>query len=286
MLFSRRPRSSEEKRHWGLHVLACESEECEWSYETDRAAFLGRLRGATDPVAVERGGELGRHVGPVLDPACSLRAGADVGPGESARLVFTTGVADDRDTAVQLVEKYRDARSAQRAIDLAWTATQLELRDLGITPDEAVTLERLASRLLLTDPSSRLKVKTPVENELQMSGLWSIGISGDYPILLVRVEELEHAPLVRQAILAHQYWRHKGLVADLVILNTRPPPTPTSSTTACGCSCGPGTRCSSSTSRAASTCGAPTRCTPTSRTCCSRSRERRSKATAARSSCS
>ncbi len=222
LLFTRRPRSSSEARLWGLHALACENELCEWSFETDRASFLGRLRGVADPLAVSRGGELGRGVGAVLDPSCSLRRTVKVGPGESARLVFTTGAAEDRETATQLVEKYRDARSAQRAIDLAWTATQLELRDLGITPDEAVTLERLASRLLLTDPNSRLKVKTPVENGLQMSGLWSIGISGDNPILLVRVEELEHAPLVRQAILAHQYWRHKGLVSDLVILNTRP----------------------------------------------------------------
>ena len=143
-------------------------------------------------------------------------------PGESVRLVYSTGLASTRETALRLTEKYSDVRSAQRAIDLAWTAAQLELRDLGISPQEAVTLERLASRLVLTDPYSPLKIKTPVENGLQMSGLWSIGISGDLPILLVRVEDLEHAPLVRQALLAHQYWRHKGLVADLVILNTRP----------------------------------------------------------------
>ena len=158
---------------------------------------------------------------------CSIRAARFGAPsyvpaGESVRLVFATGVADSRDAALRLTEKYSDVRSAQRAIDLAWTAAQLELRDLGISPQEAITLERLASRLVLTDPYSPLKVKTPVENGLQMSGLWSIGISGDLPILLVRVEDLEHAPLVRQALLAHQYWRHKGLVADLVILNTRP----------------------------------------------------------------
>ena len=123
---------------------------------------------------------------------------------------------------MRLTEKYFAPASAQRAVDLAWTAAQVELRDLGITPQDALTLERLASRLLLTDPYSPLKLKTPVENELPVSGLWSVGISGDYPILLVRVQELEHTPLVRRALLAHQYWRHKGLVADLVVLNARP----------------------------------------------------------------
>ncbi len=165
---------------------------------------------------------MGGSVGAVLDPCCAVRRSLEVPAGESARLSFATGIADSREQAVRLTEKYHDVRSAQRAIDLAWTGAQLELRDLGISPQEAVTLERLASRLLLTEPHSPLKVKTPIENGLPISGLWSIGISGDLPILLVRVEELEHAPLVRQALLAHQYWRHKGLSADLVILNTRP----------------------------------------------------------------
>jgi cellobiose phosphorylase len=222
VLFSRRPRSAEEPRRHGIHVLACEEPECDWSYETDRAAFLGRLRGVDSPTALEVPGPLGRSHGAVLDPCCAARRTVRVHPGETVRIAFFTGVADSRDGALRLAEKYHDARSAQRVLDLAWTAAQLELRDLGITPAEAVILERLGSRLLLTDPYSPLKVKTPAENGLRLDGLWSLGISGDHPILLVRVEEIEHAPLVRQALLAHQYWRHKGLVADLVVLNTRP----------------------------------------------------------------
>ncbi len=223
ILFSRRPRSSAEERYWGFHVLGGDlAEECDWSFETDRARFLGRLRGVDSPVALDPGAALTGTVGAVLDPACAIRQSVTLEAGESARLVFVTGVASVRDDALELAERYHDVRAAQRAIDLSWTASQIELRDLGIGSGEAVTLQRLASRLLLTDPHSALKVVTPVENGLPISALWSLGISGDMPILLVQVDELEHAPLVRQALLAHQYWRHKGLVADLVILNTRP----------------------------------------------------------------
>ncbi len=222
VLFTRRPRSSEEHPLWGLHLAVCEHDGCPWSFETDRSAFLGRHRGADDPAALDTDGPLGGGSGAVLDPCCAIRRRLTIGPGQTARLVYLTGAASDRETAVRLAEKYQDPQLAQRAIDLAWTAAQLELRDLGIDAEQAVVIDRLASRLLLTNPYSPLKVKTPVENGLPISGLWSLGISGDHPILLVRVEELEHAPLVRQALLAHQYWRHKGLVADLVILNTRP----------------------------------------------------------------
>jgi len=223
LLFTRRPRSAEEVRIWGLHTVACEEGHAgQTSWETDRARFVGRLRRVPDAVAMESAGPLSGTVGPVLDPVCSLRRVVSIGPGETVRVAYTTGVAASRDEALRLAERYADVRAAQRAIDLAWSTSQIELRDLGITPDEAVVFQRLASRLLLTDPYSRLKLKTPRENTLQINGLWGLGISGDHPILLVKIERIEDAQIVRQALLAHQYWRHKGFRCDLVILNTKP----------------------------------------------------------------
>jgi cellobiose phosphorylase len=223
LLFTRRPRAADEPRVWGVHVLSCDApDEGTWTYETDRARFLGRLHTPVDAEAIWGPGTLSKTTGAVLDPICSIRQTVTLGAGQSARLAFSTGATDGRDRAVVLAEKYRDPRGVQRAFDLAWSTSQIELRDLGITPEEAVTFQRLASRLLLTDPRSRLKVLTETETRLQLSGLWSIGISGDNPILLIEIERLEQAPLVRQALLAHQYWRSNGFDVDLVVLNTKP----------------------------------------------------------------
>src|SRR5439155_6064603 len=73
--------------------------------------------------------------------------------------------------------------------------------------------------------ADRSLVATPdvlARNELGQSGLWGHGISGDLPILLVRVLEPDDAPLVRQVLRAQDYWRLKGLSADVVILNEHP----------------------------------------------------------------
>ena len=59
---------------------------------------------------------------PCSIPCCSLRRSVTIPGGESVRLVFSTGIASDRESALRLTEKYPDIRSAQRAIDLAWTA--------------------------------------------------------------------------------------------------------------------------------------------------------------------
>src|SRR6201999_3827094 len=52
--------------------------------------------------------------------------------------------------------------------------------------------------------------------------LWAYGISGDLPIVLVRIADVEHIGLVRQMVTAHAYWRLKGLNADLVVWNEDP----------------------------------------------------------------
>ena len=138
------------------------------------------------------------------------------------RLSFATGIASDRETAEALAQKYRDPSAASRTFALAFTHAQSGLRHLGISNDEALLFERLASRVLFADGSLRASPDTIASNELGQAGLWPHGISGDLPILLVRVVGDDDVALVRQVLQAQEYWRLKGLSADVVILNEDP----------------------------------------------------------------
>ena len=60
------------------------------------------------------------------------------------------------------------------------------------------------------------------QNVLGQEALWAHGISGDLPIVLVRVDNDDAGALIRQVLEAQEYWRLKGLAADLVILNEHP----------------------------------------------------------------
>jgi cyclic beta-1,2-glucan synthetase len=222
LLCSRRPRRPEDGALLAVHVLAIEgrlSGAVEW--ETDRARFLGRGRGLRNPVALE-GRALTGTTGAVLDPVVSLRYRIRLSPGGSARISFSTGVTTSRETALALAQKYHDPGAAARTFALAHTHAQMTLRHLGISSEDAQLFERLASRVLYVDASLRASPGLRARNELGQSSLWAHGISGDLPILLVRVVEEDDLPLVRQTLQAQQYWRLKGLSADVVILNEHP----------------------------------------------------------------
>src|SRR4029078_8712785 len=88
--------------------------------------------------------------------------------------------------------------------------------------DEAVRFGRLASRVFGTDNSLRANAEVIAANELGQAGLWPHGISGDLPIVLVRVAAGDDLALVRQVLQAQEYWRLKGLSADVVVINEHP----------------------------------------------------------------
>ena len=145
-------------------------------------------RGVDRPTALYTTDPLSNTTGPVLDPIVSLRQSVRIPPGGTARIAFTTGFADNEDGARQLIEKYHDRRAVARALALASTHSQIELRHLGLTIEETMRFQRLSGRLMYGDP--RLRAADAVRrNTRGQAELWKYGISGDLPILLVHLED-------------------------------------------------------------------------------------------------
>ena len=223
LLATRRPRSATEAAIWCAHVVACGPEVVgKVTCETDRAKFIGRGRSVRNAEALDEAAELTGTVGAVLDPIFSLRVKVRIPPGGSAHVAFTTFVTDKKERAIELADLYHDPYSARRALDLSWAQAQAELRDLGIAPADAALYQDLAGHLMFPHPGFRPAQSAVEENRLGQQALWSLGISGDWPILLATIDSQVGMPSVRQLLRTHHYWRLKGITCDLVILNTHP----------------------------------------------------------------
>ncbi len=220
VLCTRRARSPEEKPPWLLHLMVGSGgQPGEISCETDRFRFVGRGGTLASPAAMRGVAPLSNTVGSVLDPIVSLRRTVTVPPNETAVIDVVLGVTESRETALAQVEKYQGARMADRAFDLAWTHSQVTLRHLNATEGEAQLYGRLAGALIYADPARRAGPGVLRDNRRGQSGLWSYGISGDAPLVLLRISDPEKIEIVRQLIQAHAYWRMKGLTVELVVLN-------------------------------------------------------------------
>ena len=222
LLATRRRRGPGEPELWAAHLAVVEGVAVGGiEIETDRARFIGRGHEIGDAIAATDGRRLSGTVGSVLDPVFALRRRLQVPAGGRARIAFWTVVASSRESVLDAIDRHLDVNAFTRATTLAWTQAQVQLRHLDIDAAEASDFQRLAGHVLYANPALRSSPDAIRRGLAAPPTLWSQGISGDLPIVLVRVEEIEDTGIVRELLRAREYWQLKGLSVDLVILNER-----------------------------------------------------------------
>ena len=220
ILCTRRPRSAEEHAPWMFHLMKASTADIQQvSYETDRMKFIGRSNTIKNPQALDTHSPLSGTEGPVLDPIVSIQNRITIDPQESVTIDMVYGMGETREACEGLMEKYQDSSFIERAFELAWTHSQMVLRQINASEADAQLYARLAGSVIYVNPSLRAETGILTKNQKGQSGLWSYSISGDLPIVLLQISDMENISLVKQLVQAHAYWRLKGLVVDLVIWN-------------------------------------------------------------------
>ena len=221
IMCTRRPRSAEDHMPWMFHLMTMEGKSPEEiSYETDRMEFIGRGNTLVNPQAMHRAGPLSGNEGSVLDPIVAIRYKIVLDPEETVTIDMVTGISDTREGCQDLINKYQVNKTHKdRVFEMAWTHSQVLLRQINASESDAQLYGRLAGSILFSNSSFRADPSILIRNHRGQSGLWGYSISGDLPIVLLKIEKQDNLSLVRQLIQAHAYWRLKGILVDLVIWN-------------------------------------------------------------------
>ena len=218
ILCTRRPRGAHEVMPWMMHsMMVHDAPIASVSFETDRSRFIGRGNTAAAPSAMLDKGALSGGEGSVLDPVVAIRYTITLKPDQFATVDIVTGMTEQRDTALHLIDKYQDRHMADRVFELAWTHSQVVLRQLNASEADGQLYGRLANSVIYPNAGLRAETATLIKNQRGQSGLWAYAISGDLPIVLLQIKDPANIELARQMVQAHAYWRLKGLTVDLVI---------------------------------------------------------------------
>jgi cellobiose phosphorylase len=208
ILCTRRPRSIGEQSLWMFHLMAVHGAEIRnITYETDRMQFIGRGNTLVSPYAMINSKSLSGSQGSVLDPIVAIQYQLVLEPEGSATIDMVTGIGVSREGVLNLVEKYMDKQFTNRVFELAWTHSQVVLRQINASESDAQLYGRLASSIIFANSSLRAESGILIKNHRGQSGLWGYSISGDLPIVLLQIEDPANINIVRQLVQAHAYWR-------------------------------------------------------------------------------
>ncbi len=221
LLGTRRRRSDKEAVVWAAQALRVQgsSEAHVDAYETDRARFLGRGRTLRHALAMDAGATLSGSTGCVLDPVFAQRQTMTLAAGASVTVLLWTQLADSRDGALALSRRIADPHAAEQLFAAAEKHAVDDRSEQGIDATQYARFSQWLGGLLGSDASLRAPASVLARAAGGAPTLWAKGISGDRPILLLRLTKADDLTMVRDALLAQRWWRGQRLAVDVVLLD-------------------------------------------------------------------
>ena len=218
-IFMRRPRSSQDSTLFMGHMLVSRKNLAAVRHEADRNLFIGRNQTLQSPAALNSAQYLSGTTGATLDPIFALGQNISIEANGSIDLAYLTFVSESREELLALAKRYHNWVMVERSFRQANLAAQTWLAKQEITSQSLRDILQVYSALVYSFKAVRAAPETIAANRLGQPGLWRFGISGDYPILMVEVDNAKQTNLVREALQAHKYLKTRGIKADLVVLN-------------------------------------------------------------------
>ena len=221
VLVSRRTRSPEDPIVIAVQTLVWDDPTVSWvGAEVDRRAFLGRCHDMRAPegfVRADAAPLTGRSA--PLDPVIALAVRVKLAPHAHVTLALVTAVAKTREIALDLTRRFGTLRALKWAVHDARLELARRLDRDGMAPALLPSAMALASRLLLPTAAHRMQRARLEDPYPTQSSLWGHGISGDDPLLVVRVRSRAHDAIISEVLTIYRFLRARGVKTEVVFLD-------------------------------------------------------------------
>ncbi len=193
-------------------------------YEIDKEKLYGRGN-LEIPNMIKYSKPFSRKIDLSLDPIIAMRRTISLKSNESASLSLVIAVSEDREEVINLVGKYCNYENVNKTFELSTARTEAENRYLGLNYKNILDYQKMLGYLLFNNPLKNVNYARGNFSDEQgnisysQSELWKYGISGDLPILFVKISNVNDIYVLEDILKAYEFYRAKNIEIDLVILN-------------------------------------------------------------------
>ena len=220
ILVKRKKRGIDEKDVYLEACLFAEDETIgDLEFEIDKEKFYGKKQNLI-PEMVKESKPFSQNIGLVTDPCLAMKRTIKIEPGEKIILNLLIAIGNNKDVVSSLLQKYKNEKVITKTFELSRAKVEAETIYLGLKGRDIEKYQKLLGYILLNNPLKKLTLNTLPKRIYSQSKLWRYGISGDLPIVLVKVQDLNDMYVVQDMLKAYEFFRSKNIKIDLVIFNS------------------------------------------------------------------
>ena len=215
ILAKRKQRSENQKEMFmAVNLYSEDNAIGDLEYEISMERFNGRNNYGI-PKLVENSRPLSKKIELSTDSVIAMRKTINVKAKECIKLDLIICVSEERNYVLETIKKYLNMESNKRIFELSRGRIEAENRYLELTGKDISLYQRLLTYILGNNTS----FSDYSEKQYPINELWKYGISGDYPIVFVKIKNVNDIDVIKELIKAYEYFKTKNLEIDLVILN-------------------------------------------------------------------
>ena len=219
ILLERKNREKNQTKYYLGVSLSTNSETIgDFEYEIDEEKFIGRGN-LEIPNMIKNSIPFSKKIGLVTEPIIALKRTIKIKPQEEAVIDFILAVNEDKEKIKSDIKKYQSTENVKKEFELSKARVEAESRYLSIKGSDIAIYQKMLSYILFDNPAKSESMKYIKQTNYRQSDLWKYGISGDLPIVLVKVKNVNDSDVIKEVLKAYEFFKMKNIQTEIVIID-------------------------------------------------------------------
>ena len=220
LIFNRKSRTKENTRYYIVNRLFTYNEENEpFEFETSREKFIGRNNTVSNPEVIMSKKKLSNSVGASLSSIMSIRKYITIEAKGKKSVCLLIGFGKSREQVMDIVNLYKDELSINKAFEMTTVLNNISAGYANLKAYQKSLFSSMLKYIYQAIPLNEERKNVISQNKLSINNLWRFNISGDWPIILVEIDNIESVGFIKEVLQAYEFYKNNGLCVDVVILN-------------------------------------------------------------------
>ena len=160
-----------------------------------------------------------KKIGLVTEPIVALKRTIKIKPNQKEKINLIIAVGENKEEIKKEIQKYKIEENIKKAVELSKAKNEAQNRYLRIKGTQIRDYQKMMSYIVFYNPTKKLNLEKLPKDKYKQSELWKYGISGDLPIILVKIKDSNDAHVIKEVLKAYEFFRTKNLETELIILD-------------------------------------------------------------------